>query len=395
MPDSPDNIRILTYHRTTNPGGVLFSLSLAKLLTGEFPGQDVRILDYMSTRKRLYEGLKIAKPQTSIPWFNVSRYLRYMRYVTRELPLDTGCPRLPTTRQLVEYLNSMSLSATVVGMDTWNLADEWFLERFPNIYWLPRRIRGARIAYAVSAHRSQRRRIAANSHQLREALNAMDMIGVRDHFTREMISHLGLRGDLPVRKLMDPTFLFPIAPPAGAAQLERWGLDPGRPVLGLLVHGHDALVRAVNQHFRGQGFQIVAPSIFNPHADINLGHVLDPDQWAGLFQRMAFCVTDRYHGAIFCLKSRTPFLSIEPGMLESPLHSKHRSLLLDFGLLDCHVARDGISLGEIKERVEHVQTHWQGWIPTIEVRIGEVKRQHADFLAEMKRLLSSGKSLAD
>lgn len=395
MPNSPHRIRVLSYHRTTNPGGALFSLSLAKLLAAEFPSQDVRILDHMSTRKRLYEWLKIVKPQPGIPWFNAWRFLRYRRYVARELPLDAGSPRIPTTRRLVDYLNSMGLSAVIVGMDTWNLADEWFLERFPNIYWLPRRLRGAKIAYAVSAHRSKRTRIAANRHQLREALNAWDMIGARDHFTREMIAHLGLRSDLPVRKLMDPTFLLPIPRPAGSAELEGWGLDPQRPVLGLLVHGHEALVRAVNQHFRAQGFQIVAPSIFNRHAEINLGHVLDPDQWAALFQHMAFCVTDRYHGAVFCLRSRTPFLSIEPGALESPLHSKHRSLLLGFGLLDCYLARDCTDVGEIKERVEHVQAHWRGWLPTIEVRIGEVKRQHAEFLAEMKALLSSRKSLAD
>lgn len=386
MPDSRADIRILGYHRTTNPGGVLFCLSLASLIAQVFPSQDVRLLDYISTRKCFYEALKVVKPQLRAPWFNAQRYLLFRRFVGRELPLDTAAPRLPSTGQLVDYLNSRRVSAVVVGMDTWNLSDKWFLERFPNIFWLPRGLRAAKIAYAVSAHRSSHARIAARLDALRSTLNGLDLIGARDHFTQEMISHVGVRSDLHVRRLLDPTFLYPIPSMDGDEALAKWGLDPERPIVGWMVHGRAGLsVRAIGD-FRSQGFQIIAPSIYNPYADVNLGHILDPAQWAAIFPFMDFCVTDRYHGAIFCLKSKTPFLSIEPSGLESPLHSKHRSLLLDFGLLDCYLSGEGISAGEFRERVQHVRCHWKNWLPSIEAGISEARRQHSDFLSEMREI---------
>ena len=72
--------------------------------------------------------------------------------------------------------------------------------------------------------------------------------------------------------------------------------------------------------------------MFNPYADINIGHQVDPEEWAAFYKQLTFCITDRFHASVFCLRDDVPFVAIEPYQPKSLLNSKIYSLLKDFGI---------------------------------------------------------------
>lgn len=388
MPGSRPEIRLLAYQRSTNPGGVLFSVSVLGAISSASPAYRVRTLDYVSPRRRLYQAAKAIKPELTVPLFNARRHLMYRRFVQDELILDRKLPPFASSSDVVRYLNSQHVAAAIVGMDTWNISADWFLEPFPSVYWLPAKLRGLKVAYSVSAHRSSLSGVEAHKEEIRRLLDDFALIGVRDHFTQDLVSNVGVRRDLPVKRVADPAFLLPLETLDKGSLREKYGLE-SRPIMGLLIYGRSEFSKASAALFRACGYQVVAPSMYSPYADRNLGHRMDPYEWANFFQCMDFCVTDRFHGAIFCLKSRTPFLAVEPYPLESPQGSKHRSLLQDFGLLDCYLDphTDGHRDGDVQLRVKHIQSRWEGWLPSIESGIAAAHRQHEGFLAALNGLL--------
>ena len=72
--------------------------------------------------------------------------------------------------------------------------------------------------------------------------------------------------------------------------------------------------------------------MYNPLVDYNLGDELNPAEWAEIFKYVDFCITDRFHGAIFCIKNNTPFIAIETKSTEKD-RSKKYQLLKDFNIL--------------------------------------------------------------
>jgi polysaccharide pyruvyl transferase WcaK-like protein len=275
-------------------------------------------------------------------------------------------------------------------MDIWNVTDKWYLERFPNIYWLSHQIAAPKIAYAVSAHRSKRIEIARNRDAIVRQLESFALIGARDHFTWNMMHDLGITNKTRVHKVADPTFLYQIRKSGAAQILNKLGVDLERPILGLLLYGHDALSRNIRRHFKARGFQIVALSMYNPYADVNLGHRMDPDQWAEVFQYLKFCLTDRFHGAIFCLKTNTPFLSIEPYPLETQLHSKQYSLLSDFDLLDNYIDPHASEL-DTQRIIRKCETIQQAWHEEHKEKVlqknEEMRESHHRIISQIRELL--------
>ena len=70
--------------------------------------------------------------------------------------------------------------------------------------------------------------------------------------------------------------------------------------------------------------------MFNPYADINIGHRISPDEWLALIKQLSFCITDRFHISVFCLREDIPFIGIEPYQPKTLLNSKVYSVLKDF-----------------------------------------------------------------
>jgi len=79
---------------------------------------------------------------------------------------------------------------------------------------------------------------------------------------------------------------------------------------------------------------MIALSNFNSYADINLGNKINPFEFAEVFRYFTFCITDRFHGTIFCLKNKIPFISVDHADIYLTTESKIYNLLKDFSLLE-------------------------------------------------------------
>ena len=276
---------------------------------------------------------------------------------------------------------------------TWRLEPGALRQGYPNVYWLPPEVPGVKVAFGASGIGADMRLVTKHKDALRESLNGFRLISVRDHFTREMVRAIGPDPAIPVHTIPDPTILEDF-PETGVAEiLRKHGVDGNRPVLGIMVHGKHALCGAVADHFRRRGFAVVALSMYNPCADVNLGCVLGPYEWAEAIGRLTFCLTDRFHGTVFCLKNNTPFVSVDPRPPGEPIANKILSLLQDWRMEECY--ENVYSPGYRSEQlIESCDAVLAGWDSTRRTHVAEtaarLRKEGRAFVTEMARTIREG-----
>lgn len=378
--------RILSFHYIPNNGAFLFAFSLLGLFKKEFLDNDVKIIDYKSTRLALYEYLKRYKVFQSIPLFYLKRARMWREVVNEHLDLDVDFPHFSGEGKIQKYF-AEHYDAIIVGMDTWCILDGTERPRFPNLYWLPERMDVPKIAYGVSAYNSDLSLIRQHAGEIRSYLNEFDVIGARDRFTHEIVMEHRTRSDGLVQRVPDPTFLYEIQRTNVVEKLASMGVDLDRPILGLLLFGDSELSRRIQTHYRAKGYQILALSMYNSFADINTGHVLNPFEWAQAFGLLTFCITDRFHGTIFCIKNQVPFISLEKDRRLPLSQSKLYDLLTDFDLTTCYRNPVGATfdISEFLSYADEIEGAWdRSFRPNIASKIQQVQKRHREFIRRMK-----------
>ncbi len=360
------------------------------LFLGGFQSTEIKVLDYKSFRLALYEYLKRFKFIQGIPLFYWKRSQIWRHALKQTLDLDRNFPHFTSDKKIQRYL-SERFDALVVGMDVWCIIKGTERPLFPNIYWLPEKMDVLKIAYGVSAYNSDPRLIQNHKHEIIKYLNDFDIIGSRDRFTIDMVNQHRTRASGLVDLIPDPTFMYEINPTGVRGKLSRLGIDFNRPILGLLLFGRDEISRAISSHYKSKGYQIVALSMYNRFADINLGHVLNPFEWAEVFRFFSFCITDRFHGTIFCLRNQTPFIGFEKDTHLPKIQSKIYNLLSDFDLTECYVnpSEEGFSIARSLHVAGEIESNWtKSFKPLIPSKIIAAQDRHRDFLQRMKYHLS-------
>lgn len=383
-------IGILTYHHIANNGAALFAYSLCKALKERLPEFDVGLINYQSRELRLNELFKQTKLYRKEPFFNLYRHRKFKKFLAEELFIARESKLITDANTAIHLLNAQKYKAIITAMDVWNINNIRSLPKFPNIYWLPEPIRAKKIAYAVSGYRSNNEMVKANLGSVKSLLNSFDLIGVRDEYTRNMVQESGVRAATQLELVPDPTFLYRVRETGAGEVLRKTGIELNKPILGILVYGKREFSRQIRAYYKPNGFQIVALSMYNPFADVNLGHILDPHEWAEAFNYFSFCITDRFHGAIFCLKNKIPFVAIEPDRLSSLKHSKLYSLLNEFELLDCYMDlyQEEFRIGEFFERGERLMGSWDNkYLPGIVKKLNEMKERNFQFIQQIRGLL--------
>jgi hypothetical protein len=381
-------LRVLTFHHIPNNGSFIFSHALVDQLKSRFPGSEVKIIDYKTTRLAMYDYLKRFKLFPKEPLFYYKRYQLWNSLLENRFDLDNSYPRFSTGKQMLRYYASNS-DALLVGMDVWCIIKGTSRPLFPNIYWLPEKTKIPKLAYGVSAYQSNKSLIAAYNKEITAYLNEFEVIGTRDRFTHDLVLQHRTRTSGLVDRIPDPSLLFEI-PKTGISEIaEQLGVDLKRPLLGLLLFKNDRLSSEICAHFRAKGFQIVALSMYNPYADINLGHVLDPFQWAEFFGLLSFCVTDRFHGTLFSIKNRIPFISLDNEKITRD-QSKIYDLLTDFNLTACysHLFEEGVSTSQILFRIGEIQRDWEKSLKkSIQPALMGLEEHNRDFNEKVKKHL--------
>lgn len=360
MKKSKKKIRILTYHWVANNGAILQAYSLSNYL-GDKLNNSVRIFDYRPLSLELYEIVKIFKIYPKLPLFNLKRLFRLRKFVDKNLPLDKKLFLIMgNLSRITKAVNKQKCNLIVVGSDNiWRISEEKHQPNFPNIYWLGDKITSKRISIAASAYNSSKDLITKNEKEIKDRLDSFDFIGVRDNYTYNLAKRLSANPG-KVYKNCDPTFLFKIKKTKVKSRLEKMGIDFSCPIIGILIHGKEKLSRMIYKHYHKMGYQVVALSMYNKHADYNLGHLLNPFEWAEVFKYFNFCITDRFHGTIFCLKNHTPFVSIEPSKIGRIEEGKLYSLLNDFRLTENYfnIFGQGFSINKFLSSCELIEENW-------------------------------------
>jgi len=381
-------LRILTFHYIPNNGAFLFAYSLTKLLQSNFPDFDIRITDYKAPRLAFYEFLKQFKPVSSTPLFYYKRYKMWNKLLREFLVLDTSNPNLVGEKTVQKYLENQ-FDALTVGMDVWCVIRGTERPQFPNIYWLPYVQGIPKIAYAVSAYNSDLSMIYHHRNEISSYLDGFPVIAARDHFTHNMVMKYRNRTDGLVDKIPDPTLLTDFPQPKLENKLSSIGIDLDRPILGLLFSGDDEISHSIQSHYHSKDYQIVALSMHNRFADFNLGHLLDPFEWACIFRYFNICVTNRFHGTIFCLKNLIPFLCLESDRHLSQEQSKLYDLLTDFDMQFCYEnpADDTFSVNQFLSKADEIEADWGGkYNQQITTILESLRESQRGFIDQMKAL---------
>lgn len=375
-----------------NHGSCVFNTAINRILSKALPDFNINFLRALTPSWYAYEVLRAVKPQPKIPLYNFKRYRRLMRESSELLDIE---PFFSLGRhrydQLMEELAYRKKDALVVGKVVWDIARIWQTPTFPNVFWLSEKLPAVKMAYAVSAHRTDMSLFQQYKDDVLRILSSYAMIGVRDDITLHILQEAGVDEATRVEKVLDPAFFFQSREVDTRALLANYGVDVERPILGMLFYGKLELSKAICDHYHKRGFQIINFNMYNPWVDLNLGHLVNAFEWAALFDELDFCITDRFHCSVMCIRSQQPFVGIEPYVPLTQENSKVRHILKDFDLLDCYqnTLIDNFNLGAFLETCQQVEDNWTGtYAPRIEKLLPQKMAESKAFLAAMADTLT-------
>lgn len=288
-------VGILTFHWPRNVGALVQAAALRDAVVRL--GHPCDVLDYRPAHAKMRAGFRGLGFQTHFGAAvrQIPGAWRFVRFARRQLALSR---RVTTRAALADLLGDYA--AVVVGSDqVWNaviLGDE------AEAYTLPAPANLRRIAYAASIGRPDQP--ADWGARLGGPLRNFARISVRDEVSREFLqTHAPGR---PVAVVCDPILLElahtepPVTP--GGDTVVFYGLTENS------EHEIAALSRQIGQRL---GQRVVGLAQKNHlHAEVRIVRSFGPEQWCQHVARSAFFVTDSFHGALFALKRRLPFIVV-------------------------------------------------------------------------------------
>lgn len=278
-------IGILTYHHVPNYGALLQAYALAQVVKAY--GHEVEFIDYRPYRAIIY----YLKESYLTPYFvsYVKRYRNIREGFLHKLQMSNktyytraGLKEIPQQYELV-----------ICGSDEiWNIRS---IRRFDPSYFLDF-VNGnvQRVSYAASFGRTDT--LGVYRQRVRELIEKFDYISVRDSNSLEVI-----RKECKIQptKVLDPTFLADFSKIISVPNIEKYVL-----VYGKLTQKQESYVKAIAE---SMGLMIVSigfPFKMTQNNFLTIG----PEEWLGYFVRSSYIFTNFYHGAIFSIIFRKPFV---------------------------------------------------------------------------------------
>lgn len=299
---------ILTFHYSTNFGGVLQSYALYKFL--EHLGISVELIDYIPST---YHGQKVYRNIGFKSDFNVKRLLQRMRvkhkfchtsmhkfehFRRSSMRLSSGVDESTLRVSLGDY------DTVVVGSDQiWGLGQRGKPEYFLGFD----EFKGNKVSYAADSTIAE----VSEEHidKLRRELGDFDRISVRNKHSQKFVETV--IGEKPPI-VADPTLLWDFN------ELGRGFMGDSDPYILVYVLGKDingSNRKAIEEIKRIYGnlkvYAIVIPTMkFNicDYAD-KVFYDLGPEEWLDMIRNATFVYTDSFHGTLFSLKFHKPFLA--------------------------------------------------------------------------------------
>lgn len=387
-------IGILTYHYSINEGAMLQAYALKQVCSEIFKDCNVEIINYESLREKKAD-LFFCMQNPSNAKAVVKKFKRYCRLNNfKNTQFDLSRPRYLGNDYFsgIEFLNNKKYDLIIVGSDeVWKVKDQYgFGKDATNVYWLGPEINYKKVSYAASAHKTLYNELSKEYKEfIVRALKEFKLIGVRDEHTFNMVKNCTRKeSENRLFKVLDPTFLYDFS--KENIDIDKLFLknkiDLNIPIAVFALENKQAGEWA-REVLKSKAYQIVAVGNHNKYADFNLIDQLNPLEWAAVFGKSNFCVTDRFHGTIFSIKNMVPFITVDHLKMYKRFKSKTKQLLEDFGLVENLVDFTNInySYGRFADKIELVLNSFdRGKVNEV---LERKKQESIYFLNKVKTLL--------
>ncbi|MDA7917075.1 polysaccharide pyruvyl transferase family protein [Akkermansiaceae bacterium] len=281
-------VGVLTFHKGINAGGFLQAKNLSSFLTAL--GHEVEIIDYVSEAQKKVDHDSIYRTKHPVRrWNNVRKLKRYKR-AFQEL-------RLGPKVKVANEISAQSYDMIVFGSDEiWNICNPF---SGGDLIYFGEGISGVRkLSYAPSFGSTDLDHGGLS--KLKPLLEDFETISVRDEHSSEIIKKiLGQEPSIVV----DPVLLSERDIPIGHPN------SKGRIGLYLMSPTSDD-VRRIKSFAARRNQETCSIGYHYSWADRNIATV-QPDQVPGLLAGCSMVVTNTFHGVVFSLKNRVPFLIMD------------------------------------------------------------------------------------
>lgn len=394
-------IGILTYHYVVNSGAILQSLGHYHSLKKLFPTAQIEIIDYRSKKiekRELIESFKGIIKLRKGGSIKAKKYLLYRKFLKTKLPLSKQKLISDNLDEITTFINKQNYDYIITGSDeVWKIQKGKFVRGFPNIYWLPNILNSKKIASAASANGSNPKLLESEDtrQEIRKLIDSFNVIGVRDNYTLQLVKNLSKHPE-QIYKVPDPTFSHDFKVDL-TNKLKILGISPlSQKYIGLLISSDEPEFEMVSVQIKKFaqkiGFKTISFGQYNKYSDINISDKIDPLEWAEFHSILSFCITDRFHSTIFCLKNLIPFLVVE-NKRKYPGENKGKiiDLLTDLSIADKHhvfLEQENIKNLNFSLLYESVSKNWDK--SAVELKVNDLR---AKFLNHLKNAIDFSSAL--
>lgn len=302
------NIGILTYHFGTNFGGQLQCYALFKTL--QKMGHNPIVVNYLPSQRTscfiddFRKSIRFLKSDRSlygsfaIMLFSNSMRKAFSYFQKEKLVIGPEC-----TLENFNYLYP-NLDALVVGSDqVWAPAHHATGAYFFNF---SPKFNGKKISYApCCAINNVEDKYRAS---IKSLLDEFSSISVRNLETQAFVKDL-VGQEVPI--VADPTFLYDFC------EFKSDKTPQGKYILTYILGeeilgGHETIISKIKREYGNIPVYSICLTSSKPHyfswSDKTYWD-LDPIDWVDFIRNASFLYTDSFHGVVFAMKLRTPFLA--------------------------------------------------------------------------------------
>lgn len=371
-------IGILTYYGDLNCGTNLQAYATLRAVRQAYPNDEVEIIPFHGFKQRFLPYKTFSPVNLYHDFFRFKKYANFKK-VNLGVEKDVV---IKDVDEALRYIADRNYDVIYVGADT--LLE---LDRLPkgfdglSAYWL-KDIKAKKVLIAASAKNVTFEKLTSRQkEEMAIAAQQFDSIGIRDRATFKLFA-TALGDDSRIHYVPDPTFTLDIDYSFIEAYLKKRKVTIPEKSVFVQFFGDDYWLNDAIKEVKAAGYTIVTNRGVS-WSDIVLID-MSPLEQLGLYKKVSFAVTHRFHDGVFCMKNHTPVLIYVKSMntfMTDEGESKHVSLLKDFGLypqafLGAVDSKDGLK--GIMKSYEEVMKVYD--VDKIESKLIENKIKYKNYL---------------
>lgn len=371
-------IGILTYYGDLNCGTSLQAYATLRAVRQAYPKDDVEIIPFHGFKQYFLPYKTFSPVNLYHDFFRFKKYANFKK-VNLEVKNDVV---IKDVDEALRYIASRNYDVIYVGADT--LLE---LDRLPkgfdglSAYWL-KDIKAKKVLIAASAKNVTYEKLTGQQkEEIGIAARQFDSIGIRDRATFKLFATV-LGDESKIHYVPDPTFTLDIDYSYIEQYLKKRKVIIPKKSVFLQFFGDDYWLNDAIKEVKAAGYTIVTNRGVS-WSDIVLID-MSPLEQLGLYKKMSFAITHRFHDGVFCMKNHTPVLIYVKSMktfMTDEGESKHVSLLKDFGLypqaflgaVDSNEGLKGI-MESYKELIKFYD------VETVEKKLSKNRKCYFDYL---------------